>query len=611
MKITLRSAVYLGIDSIKEPIPHSRYLFIWLDHVRITSMKKFFKYFLSTLAALVLLAVVFVLYVQFGDLSVHRDRILTAASEATGFEITSDGPFNLEIGRGISLSAGNVVVTNPGWPDGPALATIGDLYTVVDTWSLVSGPIEVHAVQLGDADINLIESTDNGANWLVPEVDTPDIESAPPAPDPIVHKIALEDVRVSHQTEGSPGTRVEARALNLNRSGPNRYEVQVDVSVDQDGSSSTLATTGSLQFGASMSNLTHAQFDFDAAEFRSADTILASFSGTAAIDLAANKPAVKVEIEVSSLEVKAGADAQEDQVESDAQDLLFSTDQLSYSGLDAVNLVADIRIAEASIGGDALRNMHLVAAITDGALVASPVDLEIGDGSVSGSLELLPVDDQYTLNLTADIENLRLAQLADEGQDPATVPPLNASLSLTGIGDSFHDIMASSNGRFSGRLDSGQLQLQAVKALFSDFLSSIVRTLNPLAEEQTHTNLECSFYEIEIAEGIAEVQEMVFQSERLTIISSGDIDLGTEEIDLVMRAKTREGLGISVGGVSNSFVKLGGTLKEPSLDVDAAGTVTTAGAAVATGGLSVLAKSFWDRLSGEVDLCRPESSDED
>jgi len=60
---------------------------------------------------------------------------------------------------------------------------------------------------------------------------------------------------------------------------------------------------------------------------------------------------------------------------------------------------------------------------------------------------------------------------------------------------------------------------------------------------------------------------------------------------------------VSLGGVVNSFLKVGGTLANPSLGVDAAGSVTATGAAVATGGLSVLAKGLWDRVSAEADIC--------
>lgn len=186
-------------------------------------------------------------------------------------------------------------------------------------------------MRLGNVDINLLEA-DGETNWTVPAEVSAEIVDEPARPD---------------------------------RSGPNRYDMKVEVLVDQDAVISTLATSGSLQFGEGLSNFTHARFDFDGAEFESADTILASFSGFAAANIAAEKPGVEVAIEVSSLEVKAGDDTQEDPVETgDAEtQRLFSTDKLSYSWLNSLDLDADIRIAEASVGDDMLSNISVVATI--------------------------------------------------------------------------------------------------------------------------------------------------------------------------------------------------------------------------------------------------------
>jgi hypothetical protein len=95
----------------------------------------------------------------------------------------------------------------------------------------------------------------------------------------------------------------------------------------------------------------------------------------------------------------------------------------------------------------------------------------------------------------------------------------------------------------------------------------------------------------------------------MTVLVFGDLDFNNEKLDLAIRAKPREGLGISIGGVVNSFLKLGGTLSKPKLQVDPKGTVVTGGVAVATGGLSLLAKGLFDRLSAQADICAQEKVD--
>ncbi len=568
-------------------------------------MKTLPKIALGSVAALLVLVIGLLLYVLFGDLSVHKDRLLNAASDATGFYIASTGPFDLDVGREITLSAENVTIGNPAWPDEHALATASALHVVVDTWSILSGPIEIDSLAISGAHVNLKSSKDGIANWIpAPDPETED-DSGSPGPEPLIHKIALDDVRISHEKAGEMLFFSETSTLRMSRIGHNQFDYELDEKLDE----ASLSANGSLQFAASIGDVSSARIEFDEATFSQsgATEISASFSGFAAADLSTERPTIEVDIGVSQLDV--GSNDEEQPAASDDEskgDLLFDTAPLAYSWLDTLDLVADITIANANLNGNALSELHVATRIEDAALTVAPVEFVLGEGKFMGSLNLTPANDAYALELQADVDNLRLAQLADDNQDPATVPPLNATLSLRGNGASLHDIMASSNGKLSGRQDSGHLNLQAMGALFSDFLTSIVRALNPMAEERTYTNLECGIFEIDITDGVANIEKFALQSDRLTIVSSGSVNFETEALDLMLSTKSREGLGVSIGDVANSFIKLGGTLKEPSLGLDAAGTVTTTGAAIATGGLSLLAKGLWDRVSSEVDICAQE-----
>jgi hypothetical protein len=51
------------------------------------------------------------------------------------------------------------------------------------------------------------------------------------------------------------------------------------------------------------------------------------------------------------------------------------------------------------------------------------------------------------------------------------------------------------------------------------------------------------------------------------------------------------------------FAKLEGTLSSPRITLDPKGTVVEGGAAVATFGLSILAKGFWKRRVGSRKIC--------
>jgi hypothetical protein len=89
----------------------------------------------------------------------------------------------------------------------------------------------------------------------------------------------------------------------------------------------------------------------------------------------------------------------------------------------------------------------------------------------------------------------------------------------------------------------------------------------------------------------------------LSIISGGTINLDSEILDLGFETQVRKGIGISAGMAVHPFVKLGGTLAAPSIELDPTGTVVSGSIAVATLGLSLVAKSLWGRFFSDQKFC--------
>jgi uncharacterized protein involved in outer membrane biogenesis len=338
---------------------------------------------------------------------------------------------------------------------------------------------------------------------------------------------------------------------------------------------------------------------------------IGEFDASVSVRMSGDKPSVQASVNSPRLDLRSSDSA--DEAENGPQgagdatveepDLVFSDEPLELSFLNEANIDAEIHIDEVLLNSDTWSDVNVKIALSDGELAVDPFGLRVHGGEMSGRIALRPDGGPYALDVDVLASKLRFGALGTEGQDPATIPPLDARLVLNGRGASLHDIMAGANGSLEGSQQEGQINLQAAGVLFSDLVSSIFRAINPLAETESVTILECGIYDVNIVEGVATIEQLALQSDKLTIISSGNINLDTEVIDMTLSTKTREGFGVSLGGVVNSFLKLGGTLGAPSVGVDAAGSVTTTGAAVMTGGLSVLAKGLLDRVSAEADLC--------
>jgi hypothetical protein len=163
--------------------------------------------------------------------------------------------------------------------------------------------------------------------------------------------------------------------------------------------------------------------------------------------------------------------------------------------------------------------------------------------------------------------------------------------------------MASSNGAVSFRQGSGKVREVFGSVLFRDVFLQVLRTLNPVRRSRGYEILECGIFDLTIVNGRATFDNFAIQTDTMTTVASGTVNFKNEKLDIAFRAKPREGIGISLGTVANQMLELRGTLKSPRIRVDAGRTATTTGAAVATGGLSLLARGLWDRLSAEASIC--------
>ena len=176
-------------------------------------------------------------------------------------------------------------------------------------------------------------------------------------------------------------------------------------------------------------------------------------------------------------------------------------------------------------------------------------------------------------------------------------------MEVRGAGCSPEQYVAMSNGKIALRQGQGEVQEYFAAMILRDAILEALRRINPLRKNSEAKQLDCGIYEISIAEGVAALDRVAMQTDRLLILVTGDIDLETEALTINFRAKPREGLGVSFGTLANSFLGVRGTMRSPKIVVDTRNSVTATGAAVATGGLSLLAQGLWDRLSAEQDIC--------
>jgi hypothetical protein len=139
-------------------------------------------------------------------------------------------------------------------------------------------------------------------------------------------------------------------------------------------------------------------------------------------------------------------------------------------------------------------------------------------------------------------------------------------------------------------------------------LEEMLNTINPLRKPDLYTDFECMIVPLSIEDGKVTGAPSIFASTaKIRAVAEGSVDLKTEKIKVGLRTTPRKIVSVSAGELFNPYVQIVGTLAAPRLAVDETGVLITGGAAVATGGLSLLARGIWNRLSKAGDACQQTS----
>ena len=328
-----------------------------------------------------------------------------------------------------------------------------------------------------------------------------------------------------------------------------------------------------------------------------------------------SKPAISGALSSSLIDVRKPEQNQEQEpepVEEEEQPvdkkgkLLFSDKPFEVDWLQSIDLDVDASIDRLLVSGLDFHDVETSVDLRDGTLGIKHLSGHEGGGKVSADFQFGPLDDAYELDGMLSLENVRASLLDFAIEDRSNLPPIDGQMKIRGTGNSPHEMAASSTGVVAFKQGTGRTKDLAFLRKLRGLLAQVANPDDPLLAKRPHIPLECALYNASIANGTATVDRLAFQTDRVTLVAVGTVDLGNEELDLSLRMKQRKGIGINLVGVANSFMKLGGTLRAPRMRLDPTGSATTAGAAVATGGLSLLAKGLWDRASAGGGICDTE-----
>jgi len=290
--------------------------------------------------------------------------------------------------------------------------------------------------------------------------------------------------------------------------------------------------------------------------------------------------------------------------ETRATGFLISDTPFDLTVLDVVDIDLDWNIGKLEIFHDGDRNVALSMLLEDGRL---DVDRFEGTGrlgaTVRGSASLRPVAAGHRLEAEFHLENGML-NLAGDDADPSQYTPVDVHLDVDLTGRSVHEMTASANGRITVNVAGGVLEKGIIDLISADVLVTLLNALNPFAKDDTHTRLNCAVLVASFENGVMTLDPAAIQTDKVTVLGDGVIDFKTERLKLDWITKPRKGIGISASMFTNPYIRLGGTMSKPAIEMKPAEALATTGVAVATMGISLVAKGMLDRITAEKKVCK-------
>ena len=345
-------------------------------------------------------------------------------------------------------------------------------------------------------------------------------------------------------------------------------------------------------------------------ELQNINAVLGESKVTGAVDVSLQKPRPVVGLTLRSdlidikpfLTTEKPVDAP---TETGKKDRLIPETPLPMNALTAIDGRLDIKIDEIRFRKDSLSDFMLEAVLRNGELQVPQFVLEGPRGLARGNLDITaasPEKADVRLDLHADKLILNLSGQPEEKLD--IVPAFDLDLNLHGSGGDLRELAGSLNGSMQMGSAGGSLKGVNLSLLDTFFLDEVFNLIMPKEDPSDDLDLNCIAIILRAEDGkMITDPGFAFTTNKISLIAKGSIDLKTEALKINFNATPNQALKISASELFNPYILVGGTLGNPSVELDPAKVILHGGAAIGTAGISILAKGLLDRIGNITPLC--------
>jgi AsmA family protein len=309
------------------------------------------------------------------------------------------------------------------------------------------------------------------------------------------------------------------------------------------------------------------------------------------------------------------AEAEKKRARSPSHERVFSETLLPLEPLGKMDVIMKAQVDKILLREIAVDATTSDIALKSGELKINPLKATVGGGALNAALDLKLVGGTALMKTELKVEQLDAASMMKElGKGSLLDGRLDIDLDVNGEGVSEAEIMSGLNGRVVLTMGHGKIRNSSIDRLGGDISSSLFLLLNPFGKRVDYTAVNCLVSGFSIRDGMATTTAFALDTDEMSIIGEGDVNLRTEEIDLSLDPVPKKGIGTGLAGklsvsldeLAKPF-KLAGTLAHPSLGIDVTKAAETTAKAIGGFGLfgpAGIVSLFVTESSEEGSLCR-------
>jgi uncharacterized protein involved in outer membrane biogenesis len=226
-----------------------------------------------------------------------------------------------------------------------------------------------------------------------------------------------------------------------------------------------------------------------------------------------------------------------------------------------------------------ISNVGLTLALERSLLTLSPLTFDMSGGHVSSDIEInargRPVRTRYDVRLSPTPMGKLLGRWGVE--ESGTTGIIKARAQMTGLGDTVHDSLSTSNGRIAVILPAGTMWARNVQLSELDIGTFITKMFEKKLKEPVQIN--CGLIAFTVRNGIAAADPIIIDTKKNVMLGRGGFSFKNESLDLAFRA---DGKKFSLFS-GQSPIGIKGYFAKPGIDVISPELIARGGAAAALG----------------------------